>query len=49
MRKQLFNPVIEKLDARGTELRDYEIDTVDGAPVQYVQVWLHKSLAGANL
>lgn len=38
--------MIERLDARGIVLSGYEIDTVDGAPVQYVQVWLVKSLAG---
>jgi hypothetical protein len=46
--RPLFNPVVERMDARGIVLSGYEIDTVDGAPVQYVQVWLVKPLAGSN-
>jgi hypothetical protein len=46
--KPLFNPVLEKLDARGMVLSGYEIDSVDGALVQYVQAWLVKPLAGAD-
>jgi hypothetical protein len=46
--KPLFNPVVERMDARGIVLSGYEIDTVDGVPVQYVQAWLVKLLAGTN-
>jgi hypothetical protein len=46
--RPLFNPVVERLDARGIVLSGYEIDSVDGVSVQYVQAWLVKPLAGAN-
>lgn len=46
--KPLFNRLIEKMDARGMVLSGYEIDVVGGVPVQYVQAWLVRPLAGAD-
>ena len=39
--KSLFEPTMERLDAEGLILKGYENETVDGALVQYVQVWLY--------
>jgi len=38
--KPLFEPTMERLDADGLILKGHENETVDGALVQYVQVWL---------
>lgn len=38
--KPLFEPMMERLDANGLILKGYENETINGALVQYVQVWL---------
>ena len=38
--KPLFEPTMERLDTDGLILKGHENETVDGALVQYVQVWL---------
>lgn len=43
--KPLFNPTVEKADARGFVLSGYEIDVRDGQPVHVEQVWLVRPLA----
>jgi hypothetical protein len=48
VRPPLFNPVVEKLDAHGMVLSGYEIECIDGVPVQYVQAWLVRPLAGGD-
>lgn len=47
--KPLFEPTMERLDADGLILKGHENETVNGALVQYVQVWLCVPiLPGAN-
>ena len=46
--RPLFDPVLERVDADGLILRGYENETVNGALVQYVQVWLCVPILAAS-
>lgn len=46
--KPLFNPTIEKVDARGFVLSGYEIDSATGVSVHVEQVWLVRPLTAAD-
>lgn len=48
VRPPLLSPLVEKLDAQGMVLSGYEIGSIDGVSVQYVQAWLVRPLAGGD-
>lgn len=47
--RSLFDPVLERIDADGFILRGYENETIDGAIIEFVQVWLCIPILAATI